>query len=112
MIVTYGSVESTLPLELSQYSDVANNNAANTLPEYYRSDYAIDIEEGAIVLYGPLYNLFPQELEVLREYIVEAKRLGWIRDSTSPAGALILFVPKKDRTLRLYVDYRGLNRVT
>jgi hypothetical protein len=42
---------------------------------------------------------------VLREYIVEAKRLGWIRDSTSPAGAPILFVPKKDGTLRLCVDY-------
>jgi hypothetical protein len=38
--------------------------------------------------------------------------LGWIRDSTSPTGAPILFVPKKDRTLRLCVDYQGLNRVT
>jgi hypothetical protein len=98
-------MESTLPPELSQYSDITNNNAADTLPEHHRSDHAINIEESATVPYGPLYNLSPQELEVLREYIVEAKRLGWIRDSTSPTGAPILFVPKKDRTLRLCVDY-------
>jgi hypothetical protein len=101
-----------LPLELAGYEDVADNNAADTLPEHYGSDYAIEIEEGATVPYGPLYNLSPKELEVLREYLAEAKRLGWIRDSTSSAGALILFVPKKDSTLRLCVDYCSLNKVT
>jgi hypothetical protein len=55
---------------------VANNNAADALPEYYGSDHAIKIEEGATVLYGPLYNLSPKELEVLREYLAEVKRLG------------------------------------
>jgi hypothetical protein len=36
---------------------------------------------------------------------------GWIRPSKSPAGILILFVLKLDRTIRLCVDYRGLNKV-
>jgi hypothetical protein len=36
---------------------------------------------------------------------------GWIRPSKLPAGVLILFIPKLDRTIRLYVDYRGLNKV-
>jgi len=37
---------------------------------------------------------------------------GWIRPSKSLAGVLILFVLKLDGTIRLYIDYRGLNKVT
>ena len=37
---------------------------------------------------------------------------GFIRPSTSPLGASILFAKKKDKTLRLCIDYRQLNRVT
>ncbi len=37
---------------------------------------------------------------------------GWIRPSTSPAGAPVLFVPKKDGSLHFFIDYRGLNVIT
>jgi hypothetical protein len=52
------------------------------------------------------------ELVALRTYIDENLANGFIRHSKSPAGAPILFVKKKDGSLRLCVDYRGLNRVT
>lgn len=48
----------------------------------------------------------------MREYISENLANGRIRHSTSPTGAPILFVLKKDGTLRLCVDYRALNSVT
>ena len=54
----------------------------------------------------------PAELKALDEYINKALKNGWIRESQSPAGAPILFVPKKNGELRLCVDYRGLNAIT
>ena len=52
------------------------------------------------------------ELDTLCKYIEDKQQQGWIRPSTSPAGVLILFVKKPDGSLRLCVDYRGLNAIT
>jgi hypothetical protein len=62
--------------KLAGYKDVANNNAADTLPKHYSSNYIIKIKKRLTVPYRPLYNLSLKELEVLQEYLVEAKRLG------------------------------------
>ena len=59
-----------------------------------------------------MYNLSVTELETLRNYLADSLEKGWIRPSTSLAGAGILFVKKKDGGLRLCVDYRALNAVT
>ena len=48
----------------------------------------------------------------MKKYIKENLEKGFIRKSTSPAGAPILFVKKKDGSLRLCVDYRKLNEMT
>jgi len=48
----------------------------------------------------------------MEEYIKKALDSGFIRPSTSPAGAGFLFVGKKDGSLRPCIDYRGLNRIT
>jgi len=74
-------------------------------------EHAIELEGGEPP-YGPIYHLSEKELKVLREYLEDSLKKGWIRHSTSPAGAPILFVPKKDKELRLCVDYRGLNKLT
>jgi hypothetical protein len=56
--------------------------------------------------------MLENELAVLKEYINKNLKKGYIQESTLSARALVLFVPKKDRKLRLVVDYKGLNNVT
>jgi hypothetical protein len=51
-------------------------------------------------------------LKTLREYIDKNLKKGFIRPSSSLAGSLVLFIPKKDGKKRLCVDYRKLNAIT
>ena len=60
----------------------------------------------------PLYSLSNSELEALHTFIDEHLNMGFIRSSRSPHAAPILFVRKKDGSLRLCVDFRALNKVT
>ena len=99
-----------IPKELDGFQDVFSVEEAGKLPSHHGGDHAIETTDDPP--YGPLYNLSNTELTALREYLDAAIAKGWIRHSTSPAGAPILFVPKKDGGLRLCVDYRGLNKVT
>ena len=58
------------------------------------------------------HKMAPVKLQELRIQLQELIDKGFIRSSTSPWGAPILFAKKKDKTLRLCIDYRQLNRVT
>jgi hypothetical protein len=101
-----------LPDKYTEYEQVFSKIHADKLPPHRPYDHTIPIVEGATVPFGPVYNLSQTELKVLHEYIKENLDKGFIRRSESPAGAPILFVKKKDGSLRLCVDYRGLNKVT
>ena len=56
--------------------------------------------------------MLAKELEALLEYLEKNLKKGYIKPLISPAGYPILFILKKDRKLRLYVDYRQLNDIT
>ena len=58
------------------------------------------------------HRMAPVELHELRVQLQELLNKGFIRLSTSPWGAPVLFAKKKDKTLRLCIDYRQLNRFT
>jgi hypothetical protein len=59
-----------------------------------------------------IYSLSEKKLQVLREYINENLKKGYIRPSTLPARYPVLFVFKPNGKLRIYVDYRQLNAIT
>ena len=89
-----------------------SSHNARKLAPHRDIDLAIDLQPGKEPPYGPIYPLSPRELAALKEFLEENLAKGFIRESKSPAGAPILFASKKDSSLRLYIDYRGLNSIT
>ena len=59
-----------------------------------------------------LFKMSETELRTLKEYIDVNLAKGFIRESSLKARALVLFIPKKNEKLRLYIDYRKLNTIT
>ncbi|GBG66596.1 hypothetical protein CBR_g64869 [Chara braunii] len=70
------------------------------------------LEAGAVPPKGCIYRMSEEELEVLRAQLDDLLAKGWIRPSSSPYGAPVLFVRKKNKDLRLCIDYRKLNAQT
>ena len=102
-----------VPVEYSDYSNVFSAENAAELPETTgMNKHAIELEEGKQPPFGPIYSLGPVELETLKTYIEINLANGFIRPSKSPVEVPILFDRKPDRSLRLCVDYRGLNNIT
>jgi len=85
---------------------------ASELPPHRDYNLKIDLEEGTSPPLGTLYSLSPVELSALWTFIDENLNTGFIRPTTSSHAALVLFVKKKDGSLRLCVDFRGLNKIT
>jgi hypothetical protein len=103
---------SNIPEEYHEFNDVFSQKNADTLPPHRPYDLKIELETGAEPPLGRMYSLSQSETQALREFLEENLRIGFIRPSISAHGAPILFVKKKDGSLRLCVDYRGLNKLT
>ena len=81
------------------------------LPTDRAIEFVIELILGTEPISIPLYRMAPAELKELKEQLEELLSKGFIRPSTSTWGAQVLFVKKKDGSLRLCIDYRQLNRV-
>ena len=84
----------------------------NGLPPRRLIDHTIETEPEAKAPVRPIYRLSFAEMNELKKQLEELTDKGFIRPSTSPFGAPVIFVKKKDGSLRMCVDYRGLNKIT
>ena len=84
-----------VPQCYSAFLKLFSSDEANKLPGHRSYDHAIELEPGAVANFGPIYSLSEIELTTLREYLAENTSKGFIRPSTSSAGAPILFVKKR-----------------
>ena len=102
-----------IPSKWHEYLDVFDPVDVEKLPPHRGEfDCAIELEDDQSPPKGPLYHLSKDEQQVLFDYVEQNLRKGFIRRSTSSAGAPVFFVRKKTGDLRLCVDYRGLNKIT
>nr|CAE03723.2 OSJNBa0021F22.17 [Oryza sativa Japonica Group] len=82
------------------------------MPPKREIEFRIDLAPGTTPLYKRPYRMAANELAEVKKQLEELKEKGYIRPSTSPWGAPVIFVEKKDKTKRMCVDYRALNEVT
>jgi hypothetical protein len=97
---------------MEQYGDVFPPELPKELPPHRNVDHKIELIPGATPPSRPVYRMSPVELDELKKQLTELLEHGFIRPSKSPYGAPVLFVKKKDGSIRMCIDYRMLNKIT
>ena len=102
--------------------DLSEDPLVSEFPDVFRSlqgvppdrsdPFTIELEPGTAPLSKSPYRMALAEMAELKKQFEQLLDKGFIRPSSSPWGAPVLFVKKKDGSMRLCIDYRGLNRVT
>ncbi|GJV70579.1 putative reverse transcriptase domain-containing protein [Tanacetum coccineum] len=82
------------------------------LPPPRQVEFQIDLVPGAAPVARAPYRLAPSKMKELSVQLQELLEKGFIRPSSSPWGAPVLFVKKKDGSFRMCIDYRELNKLT
>ena len=102
--------EGTLVDEIPVVREFPNDIAG--LPSDREVEFTIDLISGTKPISIPPYKMAPAELRELKAQLEELLSKGFIRPSISPWRAPVLFMKKKNGSLRLCIDYKQLNRVT
>nr|GEZ91128.1 hypothetical protein [Tanacetum cinerariifolium] len=82
------------------------------LPPSREIEFCIDLIHGAMPVAKSPYRLAPTEMQELANQLKELQDKGFIRPSSSPCRAPVLFMKKKDGSFRMCIDYRELNKLT
>ncbi|QRW18525.1 Retrotransposable element Tf2 protein [Rhizoctonia solani] len=100
-----------VPSKYHRYAKVFGEEEFNKLPPHRHYDIGIELtEEGP--LNSPLYSMTDAKSATLKDWLRDELKAGKIRPSKSSISSPVMFVPKKDGSRRLVVDYRRLNNRT
>ncbi|GJY83276.1 putative reverse transcriptase domain-containing protein [Tanacetum coccineum] len=94
------------------HGDGSSRGNETRLPPTRKVEFQINLIPGAAPVARAPYRLAPFKMKELSEQLQELSDKGFIRPSSLPWGAPVLFVKKKDRSFRMYIDYRELNKLT
>lgn len=105
-----GSDVTKLILVVEEFMYVFSNDLLGVLPGR-EIEFAIKLVLNTKMISIAPYRMVLAELKELKAYLRDLESKGFIRLSVSPWGVSVLFVKKKDDTLRMCIDYQQLNRV-
>jgi len=97
---------------LEGFDDLFDEVLAETLPENRKYDCEIDLIPGSKLPFGPIYKTTVDEAQLTKEFLDENLRKGFIRHSLSKLSSPCFFVPKKDGSKRLVIDFKLVNAIT
>jgi hypothetical protein len=112
IVLNHLDVVSTLDIRtVSEYPDVFLEELPGMPPDR-EIEFVIKLVPGTAPIFKRPYRMVANQLVELKEQLQELLDKGYIRPSASPWRAPVIFVPMKDGTQRMCVDYRSLNEVT
>ncbi|GKC16051.1 putative reverse transcriptase domain-containing protein [Tanacetum coccineum] len=110
--VPYGNETLTFCGNESSNGRESQFTVISCLPPARPVEFQIDLIPGAAPVARAPYRSVPSEMKELSEQLQELSDKGFIRPSSSPWGAPVLFVKKKDGSFRMCIDYQELNKLT
>jgi hypothetical protein len=98
--------------EYHEFLPLFDKVIAEKLPPHRPYNHKITLQQDFTPPFSPIYSVSREELQVLMDWIKKNLSKEFIRSSSSPCRAPVLFAPKPNGGLRVCVDYRGLNEGT
>jgi predicted aspartyl protease len=106
------AVRKVLPEEYWPYIDAFSKVESDKLPPHRSYDHRIELTENNRLSFSPLYKMTAEELEIVKQYLIDNLAKGFIEPSQAPWASPVLFVSKPNGGLRFCIDFRKLNEIT